>query len=164
MSKNIKLVFFLLVSLPTLAIADWKKESRRILKENSYACRNAELKIEEIVSDSHISGTIKGLPQDSLDDFKVLFYVKTNRWYTHPYFQPENPQEGLAYAKIETDGTFRIKTIKRAVTASRLAVTVVPKPYVIRSQSRWLKPFLGLFGGVFRYSCRGLVVPLNGEL
>lgn len=164
MSKNFKLALFLVLTLPTLAMANWKKESRRILRENSYACRSSELKIEEIVSDSHISGIIKGLPQDSLEDFKVLFYVKTNRWYAHPYFQPENPQEGLAYAKINEDGTFRIKTIKRAVTASRLAVSVVPKPYVIRSQSRWLRPFLGLFGGVFRYSCRGLVVPLNGEL
>lgn len=164
MSKNFKLALFLVLTLPTLAMANWKKESRRILRENSYACRSSELKIEEIVSDSHISGIIKGLPQDALEDFKVLFYVKTNRWYAHPYFQPENPQEGLAYAKINEDGTFRIKTIKRAVTASRLAVSVVPKPYVIRSQSRWLRPFLGLFGGVFRYSCRGLVVPLNGEL
>ncbi len=164
MSRALFFVLMALIALPSLAQADWKKESRRILKENAYACRNAELKIEEIVSDSHISGIIKGLPQESIENFKVLFYVKTNRWYTHPFFQPENPQEGLAFAKINKDGTFRIKTVKRAVPASRLAVTVVPTPYVIKSQSRWLKPFLGLFGGVFRYSCRGLVVPLNGEL
>jgi hypothetical protein len=144
--------------------ANWKNESRKILRENSYACRNSELTIEEIVADSHISGVIKGLPQESLEDFKVIFYVKTNRWYVHPYFQPENPQEGLAFAKINSDGTFRIKTVRRAVAASRLAVSVVPAPYVIRGQSAWLRPFLGLFGGVFRYSCRGLVVPLNGEL
>ena len=114
MSKHFKLALLLILTLPTLAMANWKKESRRILRENSYACRNSELKIEEIVSDSHISGMIKGLPQEALEDFKVLFYVKTNRWYAHPYFQPENPQEGLAYAKINEDGTFRIKTIKRA--------------------------------------------------
>ncbi len=82
----------------------------------------------------------------------------------HPYFQPENPEEGSAFAKIQADGSFRIKTVKRNVTASRLAVSVVPEPYVISSQSRWLRPFLGLFGGVFKYSCRGVVVPLNGEL
>ena len=161
---KIKLMLTLLLTLPSLALANWVRETRQILKENSYACRNSELKIEEIVSDSHISGVIKGLPQDALDDFKVLFYVRTNRWYVHPYFQPENPQEGLAYAKINKDGTFRIKTVKRAVPASRLAVTVVPSPYVIKAQTRWTRPFLRLFGGVFRYSCRGLVVPLNGEL
>jgi len=164
MKSLLSALFLCVLVMPTFAHASWKKEARRILRENSYACRNSELKIEEIVSDSHISGIIKGLPQESLDNFKVLFYVKTNRWYAHPYFQPENPQEGLAYAKIKPDGTFRIKTVKRAVTGSRLAVTVVPTPYVIKSQSFWLKPFLGLFGGVFRYSCRGLVIPLNGEL
>jgi len=164
MSRLLFFALMALITLPSLAQANWKKESRRILKENSYACKNSELRIEEIVSDSHISGIIKGLPQDAVANFKVLFYVKTNRWYAHPYFQPENPQEGLSYAKINQDGTFRIKTVKRAVTGSRLAVTVVPTPYVIKSQTRWLRPFLGLFGGVFRYSCRGLVVPLNGEL
>ncbi len=164
MSRSIFFALTLLMAFPAVAQASWIKETRKILRDNSYACRNSELKIEEIVSDSHISGVIKGLPQDAIEKFKVLFYVKTNRWYAHPYFQPENPQEGYAYAKINQDGTFRIKTIKRAVTGSRLAITVVPTPYVIKSQSRWLKPFLGLFGGVFRYSCRGLVVPLNGEL
>ncbi|MBY0517865.1 MAG: hypothetical protein K2P81_13225 [Bacteriovoracaceae bacterium] len=144
--------------------ASWKSETKAILREYSYACRNSEVVVDEIVKDSHISGHIVGLPYEALEKFKVIFYVKTNRWYVHPFFQPENPQEGSAFAAINQDGTFKIQTIKRRVDASRLAVSVVPSPYVIKSQMLWLKPFLGLFGGVFKYSCRGVVVPLNGEI
>lgn len=142
----------------------WQSETNAILRQYKYACRNTELKVDEIVRDSHIAGHLKGIPQDAYGKFKVIFYVKTDRWYAHPYYQSENPQEGIAYAKINDDGTFRIPTIRRPIAASRLAVSVVPAPYVIKSQRAWLKPFLGLFGGVFKYSCRGITHKLNGEI
>lgn len=160
----LSMLFTLDVPAATNSTKSWTRETKAILKEYSYACRNSDVVVDEIVSDSHIAGRVIGLPQESYEKFKVIFYVKTNRWYVHPYFQPENPEEGSAYAKIREDGSFRIKTVKRNVNASRLAVSVVPEPYVISSQRRWLRPFLGLFGGVFKYSCRGVVVPLNGEL
>jgi hypothetical protein len=161
---NLIALAFVFSLMPLNSYANWKKETRQILKDNRYACRNSELAIDEIVADKHIKGHIKGLPQDAIENFKVIFYVKTNRWYAHPFFMPENPQEGVAYAKINDDGTFEIQTVRRQVPASRLAVSVVPAPYVIKSRRSWLKPFLGLFGGVFKFSCRGIVVPVSGEL
>ncbi len=160
-------VFFLamIFSLQTpAAVTGWVSETRSILREHRYACRSTLVRVDEIVRDSHIAGHVRGLPQNAYRDFKVIFYVKTDRWYAHPYFSSENPQEGVHYARLQQDGTFRIPSVRRAVAASRLAVSVVPAPYVIRSQSRWLRPFLGLFGGVFKYSCAGVVVPVSGEL
>jgi hypothetical protein len=152
-------------TMTTSAFASsWQRETNALLRKYKYACRNLDLKVDEIVSDVHIKGHLKGLPQEAIDDFKVIFYVKTDRWYAHPYYQSENPQEGIAYAKINQDGTFQVPTVLRRVPASRLAVSVVPKPYVIKSQRAWLKPFLGLFGGVFKYSCRGITHKLNGEI
>ncbi len=142
----------------------WQSETNAILRQYKYACRNTELKVDEVVRDSHIAGHLKGIPQDAYNKFKVIFYVKTDRWYAHPYYLPENPEEGVSYAKINDDGTFRIPSVRRRVPASRLAVSVVPAPYVIKSQRAWLKPFLGLFGGVFKYSCRGVTYKLNGEI
>jgi len=144
--------------------ASWQSESRAILRENAYACRNTDVVVDEIVKNEHIAGHIKGLPQDSYDKFKVVFYVKTDRWYAHPYYQTQNPQEGVAYAKIQRDGTFRIPTVRRKIPGSRLAVSVVPAPYVIRSRHYWLRPFLGLFSGVLKYSCSNTVYKLNGEI
>jgi len=144
--------------------SSWQRETTALLRKHKYACRNAELKVDEIVTNGHIKGHIKGLPQAALENFKVIFYVKTDRWYAHPYYQSENPQEGIAYAKLNDDGTFQIPTVRRQIPASRLAVSVVPQPYVIKSQRAWLKPFLGLFGGVFKYSCRGITHKLNGEI
>jgi hypothetical protein len=158
------LVTFLIAGQAFAAGRSWQSETRAILKEYKYACRTTELKVDEIVRDSHIAGHLKGIPQDAYNKFKVIFYVKTDRWYAHPYYLPENPEEGVAYAKINDDGTFRIPTVRRRVPASRLAVSVVPASYVIKSQRAWLKPFLGLFGGVFKYSCRGITHKLNGEI
>ena len=166
MKKSIAcLVFFVsMMFVWNVQAASWKSQTKAILREYSAECRNSEVTVDEIIKDDHIAGHIRGLPQDSYDKFKVIFYVKTNRWYVHPYFQPENPEAGSAYAKINSDGSFRIKTVKRNVNASRLAVSVVPTPYVIADQRFLLNPFLGLFGGVFKYSCRGVTVPLHGEI
>jgi hypothetical protein len=162
------LLFFVIFAGMLFAIdapaAGWRKETRAILREYEIECIESEVEIDEIVKNSHISGHIKGLPQSAYDQFKVIFYVKTNRWYVHPFYQPEKPEEGVSFAAIKNDGTFKIQTIKRRVDASRLAVSVVPAPYVIKSQQRWLRSFLGLFGGVFKYSCNGVVVPLKGEI
>ncbi|MFN9113443.1 MAG: hypothetical protein ACK5XN_25505 [Bacteroidota bacterium] len=168
MKKSVATLLFFMAMLfawqAPAATRSWKKETKAILKEYQYACRNSQVMIDEIVKDGYISGHVVGLPQDAFEKFKVIFYVKTNRWYVHPFYQPENPTEGSAYAQIKPNGRFRIKTVKRNVDASRLAVSVVPAPYVINDQKLWLKPFLGLFGGVMKYSCRGVVVPLNGEI
>lgn len=146
------------------ASASWVSETRSILREHRYACRSSQVRVDEIVRDSHIAGHVRGLPQDAYQDFKVIFYVKTDRWYAHPYFNTQDPQEGVDFARLRDDGTFRIPSVRRRVPASRLAVSVVPAPYVIRSQLRWLRPFLGLFRGVFKYSCTGTVVRVHGEL
>ena len=126
-------------------------------------CRNTEVIVEEIRRDSHIKGRIEGLPKEAYEEFKVVFYVKTNRWYVHPYTWHEGQEEGYSFSNINENGEFKVKTVRRDVPSRKLAVVVVPKNYKIRSQRLWLRPFLGIFGGVLRHKCAYTLVEGNGD-
>ncbi len=142
------------------AFASWKSETKAILKEYAYACKNVEVNIDSIVRNEQIKGHIKGLPQEALEKFKVVFYVKTNRWYIHPY---EGQTPGYSYSDLAEDGSFEIKTVRREVPAKQLAAVLVPKPYVARSQRFLLKPFLGFIGGVLKFQCNSKIVSGTGD-
>jgi hypothetical protein len=159
MKKSIALgLLALVISLP--AAASWKKETRKILKDNKYACKSTEVVVDSIIKDDKITGHIKGLPQNSYSDFKVVFYVQTNRWYVHPF---EGSQEGLSYANLTDNGNFAIRTVRREIPSKQLVAVLVPKTYKIKSQRFLLKPFLGLFGGILKYECAHTIVKGNGD-
>jgi hypothetical protein len=126
-------------------------------------CRTAEVHVDELVKNSHIKGHIKGLPTEAYAKFKVVFYVKTNRWYVHPYSYYENQEEGYSYSNINENGEFRVKTLRRDVPSRKLAVVVVPKSYKIRAQKFWLKPLFGIFGGVLKNQCTNTIIEGNGD-
>lgn len=139
------------------------KSSQAILREYQNECRNTVVTVDEIVKNSHIKGHVKGLPTEALAQFKVVFYVKTNRWYVHPYAYSSGQPEGHSYSNIKEDGTFFVKTIRREVPSSQLAVVVVPKSYQILP-TRWsLHPLFGIFGGITKGSCNHTVVAGNGD-
>jgi hypothetical protein len=135
------------------AWGNWKQESRALLREYNYACRSTEVNIDRIITNDHISGHVRGLPVEALDKFKVVFYVKTNRWYVHPFEHYEGQDEGLSYALLNHNGEFKIKTVRRQVPAREMVAVLVPKSYRIFAQRWWLKPVLGVFGGVLKYQC-----------
>lgn len=154
----------LLCLLATFSLGAWANaESRAILKEYKNECKSTEVVVDEIVKNDHIKGHINGLPADAFEKFKVVFYVKTNRWYVHPYTYYEGQEEGYSYSNLNERGEFWVKTVRRDVPSKELAVVVVPKSYKIKSQRWFLKPFLGLFGGVLKGQCNHTIVPGNGD-
>ena len=76
------------------------------------------------VKNSHIYGELKGIPEQIMGDYKVLVYVLTDKWYIHPYATNE---EGMGYASIQKDGTWRINTIYRGYQAYKVALLLVKK-------------------------------------
>ncbi len=141
----------LLLSVSAFA-NDYKKE-----------CKTAKVVVEEIVKNSHIKGHVEGLPSEAFEKFKVVFYVKTNRWYVHPYTWHENQEEGYSYSNLNSNGEFWVRTVSRDVPSQKMAVVVVPKNYKITNQKGWLKPLFGIFGGVLKNQCNHVIVPGNGD-
>lgn len=153
----------LALAFSSSVFASWQSDSRKILKEYKAECRNTEVVVDEIVRDSHIKGHIVGLPTEAYQDFKVVFYVKTNRWYVHPYTYYEGQEAGFSYSNLAADGSFEVKTVRRDVPSKQMAVVVVPKTYKIASQKFWLRPLFGFIGGVLKYQCNHTLVNGNGE-
>ena len=154
-------VLFLTMMLFSLQVL--AQRPKDVLKEHRSECKSATVSVEEIVKNSHIKGQVKGLSPSVYEKFKVVFYVKTNRWYVHPYTWYEGQEEGFSYSNIKEDGSFWVRTVRRDVAAKKLAVVVVPKNYKITSQKWFLHPLLGRFGGVLKNKCTYQIVPGNGD-
>ena len=88
--------FLALVLFSTAAMAGWKSETKSILSNYKQECKSTVVTVDEIVKNSHIKGHITGLPSEAYEKFKVVFYVKTNRWYVHPYNHYGNQEEGYS--------------------------------------------------------------------
>lgn len=86
----------------------------------------ATITIIDIKSDDVIEGKVSGLNPSQYERLKVLVYVHTDKWYIHPY---KAGGEGKSYAKINQDGTWKIKTVRREFPADNVAVFVVDKDY-----------------------------------
>ena len=156
-------VFLILLSFSFASSASWKSETKKTLKEYSYACKQTEVSIDSITANDWIKGHISGLPTEALDQFKVVFYVKTNVWYVHPYAYYEGQQEGYSYSHLNARGEFKVKTVKRNIPSKELAAVVVPRSFKIKAQKWWLKPALGFIGGLLKFQCAHTVVPGNGD-
>lgn len=81
----------------------------------------AEISIDRIEKNDVIQGRVKGL-KGSLQAYKVVVYVHTDKWYIHPYARQG---DGLSFASIKPDGTWEIETVKRKFSADSIAVLVV---------------------------------------
>ena len=139
------------------------QETRNILRQYKNECKKSSVVVEEIVKDSHIKGHVTGIPADAYEKFKVVFYVKTNRWYVHPYVYNHDQEPGYSFSNLDANGGFWVRTVRRQVPSKELAVVVVPRSYKILSQRWLLKPFLGIFGGITKDSCGYSIVPGNGD-
>lgn len=138
-------------------------ETDLILKNHTNECKTTTVAVEEIVKNSHIKGHVKGLPTSSYSKFKVVFYVKTDYWYVHPYTYNEGQTEGYSYSNIKEDGTFWVRTLSRDVPSAKLAVVVVPRSYKIKAKKKYFHSFLNIFDGVLKNKCAYTIVPGNGD-
>jgi hypothetical protein len=88
------------------------------------ASRNVEISMTDFESGQRIRGTVDGLAPEEREDFKVLVYVLTNKWYIHP---EAVATPGRGFADIGPDGRWEIRTVWRGYQATKLAILVVPK-------------------------------------
>lgn len=154
--KILILVTALTFSAATYATdLQWKETSRKILEQHAEECKKAEINVTEIVKNNHIKGFVTGLAESSLEDFKMIFYVKTNNWYVHPYQYNQNQPTGYSYSDLTTGGNFWIRSVFR-VPAKEMAAILVPSPHFIYAQKRSLKDLL-------KYACKHVIVPGNGD-
>ncbi len=82
--------------------------------------------ILQVESDDFIKGKVEGLKPEDYAKYKVIVYVKTNKWYIHPY---DRGGPGKSYADIKQDGTWTIGTIKREFPADHVAALLVRGDY-----------------------------------
>ncbi|MGR3310134.1 MAG: hypothetical protein ACUZ77_05100 [Candidatus Brocadiales bacterium] len=86
------------------------------------------INIEHIESDEFISGRVFGIEDAAqYSQYKVVVYVKTDKWYIHPY---AGGGAGKSFAEIKRDGTWEIFTVRREFRASKVAAFLVKKDKV----------------------------------
>ncbi len=78
--------------------------------------------LESFEREREIHGRVEAIEPAQMQGYKVLVYVLTDKWYIHPY--AEN-REGRGYAAIESDGSWRIRTVFRGYQAYRVAFLLV---------------------------------------
>lgn len=88
--------------------------------------QQAKVSISRIEANESISGQVIGLDPQATADYKILVYVRTDKWYIHPF---AGQDEGKTWALIQRDGTWRIATVQRDHRASAVAAVLVRKNY-----------------------------------
>lgn len=146
---------FLMTATTFATDLEWQALSKKILEQHVQECKVATIKVSEIVKNSHIKGSVSGLSEASLENFKMLFYVKTNNWYVHPYQYNQNQPSGYSYSDLTTGGNFWIRSVFR-VPSKEMAVILVPSPHYIYAKKSSLKDLL-------KFACKHVIVPGNGQ-
>jgi hypothetical protein len=80
------------------------------------------ININSISQDQYIKGEVSNL--DNPQDYRVLIYVYTDKWYIHPFAKGG---EGRSWASIDENGKWSISTQKREFNAEKVAALVVKK-------------------------------------
>lgn len=88
----------------------------------AYAQHPITVTINSISRDHQIVGNVIGLTETARKNHKVVVFVKTDKWYIHPYAQGG---DGKSWAAIAPDGSWKISTVKRDFPASSVAALVV---------------------------------------
>lgn len=97
------------------------------IKKITEAPGESRIEIKEFIPNNYIRGEIIGPSISDCDKYKVIVYVKTEKWYIHPY---ERGGDGLSYAKVNKQCEWRINTIKRDFLVEKVAFFLVDKDYV----------------------------------
>lgn len=97
-----------------------------VAQASAVLAQEVSITIGKIVENQQISGSVGGLAPQDYKNYKVVVYVHTDKWYIHPY---AGQDEGLSWASIQSNGTWRIKTVKREFKADKVAALLVKRNY-----------------------------------
>ena len=154
--KILILVTGLLVTAQTYASnMSWVPLAKKTLAAHAEECKVATVNVQAIVKNSHIKGYVTGLKETSLEDFKMIFYVKTNRWYVHPYQFNESQPSGYSYSDLTTGGSFWIRSHFRT-PSKRMVAILVPSVHAVYNKKSTLNQLL-------KYACKHVEIPGNGD-
>ena len=108
----------------------------------STMAQEVSVSIDGIVANDRIFGTVRGLQDHAR--FKIVVYVKTDRWYVHPY---ADAGEGKSWARISRDGGWTIGTVQREFPATAIAAIVVAADFREPSVSENVRniPHVGIY-------------------
>ena len=79
--------------------------------------------IDDVQANHLIRGHVQGLNPANHSQYKVVVYVKTDRWYIHPY---AGQGQGASWTTLHEDGQWEIETVKRKFAANSIAALLVP--------------------------------------
>lgn len=133
----------------------WVPLAKKILKNHAEECKAAEISVTQIVRNSHIQGAVSGLKETSLENFRMIFYVYTNKWYVHPYQYHEHQTSGYSYSDLTSGGEFWIRSVLRTPAKRMVAVLVPAVHYIYNSQKK--------LSTLLKYSCAHIEIPGNGD-
>lgn len=82
--------------------------------------------ITDITANQRICGSVSGLSAKEYQNYKVIVYVHTDKWYIHPY---AGQDEGKSWASIQPNGTWELQTVQREFKADKIAALLVKRNY-----------------------------------
>ncbi|OGU96023.1 MAG: hypothetical protein A2475_01265 [Ignavibacteria bacterium RIFOXYC2_FULL_35_21] len=85
------------------------------------------VKIDTIIPGRIISGSIIDISPLDYQNYKIIIYVLTDKWYIRPW---ADNREGRGYARIQDDGIWRIETLYRGYQAYLVAALLVESSYI----------------------------------
>jgi hypothetical protein len=92
--------------------------------------------IDSIEKDYQIKGRVIGLTPEGRKGNRVVVYVKTDRWYLHPYTEGG---DGKSWAAIKPDFSWSIETKRRQYPSNAIAALVIANDTVVPDSTENLK-------------------------
>ena len=78
---------------------------------------NPEISIATIKKNDYVTGTVSGVNPDTYDQFKVILYARTDKWYIHPTSD--------SFARIDENGEWKIRSVERYPFPTQIAAFLV---------------------------------------
>jgi len=80
-----------------------------------------QVTINSIAQDVQIDGSVTGLTAAQNQTACVVVYIKTDKWYVHPY---ANAGPGQSFATVDSTGQWSLATVKRDFPANAVAAVL----------------------------------------
>jgi hypothetical protein len=100
-----------------------------------FSLEQVSIEILEIKPNEYIKGRVDGLNPAEYEKHKVVVYVKTDKWYIHPF---ERGGPGKSYATIGKDGKWTIATKKREYLSDYVVALLLRSNYQAPSTAHTL--------------------------
>ncbi len=80
--------------------------------------------VKKFVPGENMQGEIEGIPSSLCNRYKVVVYVRTDKWYIYPYAEGGN---GFSFSVVDSSCSWRIITVERYPVPKEVAVLLVDK-------------------------------------